>query len=97
MSNVMSPPAISMPAWWDPKNRKAVWNPHSIVPGILIISGGSIAFVTPGTAVFNHPLKGNSTFTEDLVGGLFLLLQDYVRLHHLPSVPHRSAGRAKAL
>lgn len=57
MSNVMSPPAISMPAWWDPKNRKAVWNPHSIVPGILIISGGSIAFVTPGTAVFNRPLK----------------------------------------
>ena len=57
MSNVMSPPAISMPAWWDPKNRKVIWNPHSIVPGILIISGESIAFVTPGTAVFNRPLK----------------------------------------
>ena len=57
MTSVMSPPAISMPAWWDPKNRKMVWNPNSIVPGILIISEGSIAFITPGTAVFDCPLK----------------------------------------
>jgi len=57
MTSVISPPAISMPAWWDPRNRKMVWNPHSIVPGMLIISGGSIAFITPGTAVFDCPLK----------------------------------------
>jgi hypothetical protein len=34
-----------------------IWDAHSVVPRILIVNEGSIAFIAPGMAVFNCPLK----------------------------------------
>ena len=52
MSSATPPPVVSMLAWWDPKDRKIVFNPDSIVPGVLFLGGNSISFVTPDTTVF---------------------------------------------
>lgn len=57
MSDVASPSAVSMLAWWDPKNRTAILDPGPIVPGLLCVYGDSIAFATPTARVFDCPLR----------------------------------------
>ncbi|HXZ76900.1 MAG TPA: hypothetical protein VEH31_39345 [Streptosporangiaceae bacterium] len=57
MSDITPPPVASMPAWWDPKDRKILFNPGSIVPGVLFVSESSISFVTREETVFDCPLN----------------------------------------
>lgn len=57
MNSSPVPPEVTIPAWWDPKNRKAVLNPSTIVPGILYVDGESLAFTTPAGIVFSCPLE----------------------------------------
>lgn len=57
MNNTTPSSVASMPAWWDPKDRKILLNPGSIVPGLLFVSGNSISFVTREATVFDCPLN----------------------------------------
>ena len=57
MTDITPPPVASMPAWWDPKDRKILLNPGSIVPGVLFVSENSISFVTREETVFDCPLN----------------------------------------
>ena len=57
MSDVPPPPMVSMPAWWDPKDRTVMAGFSSFVPGLLSVDGESIAFATPTARVFDCPLR----------------------------------------
>lgn len=64
MSDVASPPMMSMMAWWDPKDRTVTLYPGSLVPGLLCVDGKSIAFVTPTARVFDCPLRETTLSME---------------------------------
>jgi hypothetical protein len=57
MSDVAPLPMVSMPAWWDPKDRTLMAGFSSFVPGLLCVDGDSIAFITPSARVFDCPLR----------------------------------------
>lgn len=57
MSEVVSPPVVSMLAWWDPKDRTLIFDPGCIVPGMLCVGPESIAFLTPDARVFDGQLR----------------------------------------
>jgi hypothetical protein len=57
MSEVASPPVVSMLAWWDPKDRTLIFDPGSAVPGMLCVGPESIAFLTPDAWVFDGLLR----------------------------------------
>ena len=57
MSDVAPPPMVSMPAWWDPKDRTVMAGFSSFVPGLLSVDGESITFTTPTGRVFDCPLR----------------------------------------
>lgn len=50
---------VVAPAWWDPKNRKAIWNPETVIAGVLTATADSCMFAhPPSTIVFNESIKG---------------------------------------
>lgn len=49
--------AMSMPAWWDPKDRTIITDSQSLVPGMLCVGAESITFLTPDARVFDCPLR----------------------------------------
>jgi hypothetical protein len=57
MTDAATPPMVSMPAWWDPKDRTFLPDTVSFVPGLLCVDGKSIAFITPTARAFDCPLR----------------------------------------
>lgn len=37
-------------AWWDPKDRKIILKPETVVAGLLVASRGTVAFARPRTS-----------------------------------------------
>ena len=46
------------PAWWDPKNRTAIFDPSTIVCGVLVVGAGRVVFAGPDGIAFDLPAGG---------------------------------------
>jgi len=49
---------VVVPAWWDPKQRKAIWDDSTIVCGILVAGADGVVFAGPEGIAFDLPTSG---------------------------------------
>jgi hypothetical protein len=48
----------AVPAWWDPKDRKVIFNEETIVCGIILVDRAGVVFVSPTGVEFELPAAG---------------------------------------
>jgi hypothetical protein len=46
------------PAWWDPKSRTVIFDPGTIVCGMLVVGAGRVVFASPDGIAFDLPAGG---------------------------------------
>jgi hypothetical protein len=65
--------SVAVPACWDPKNRKAIWKPETIVPGILTATRTTATFAyLPQAILFSERVSAlEVTWSNRLVGAVF--------------------------
>jgi len=44
----MDPQYLALPAWWDPKARKVIFDDRTIVCGLLVVGASAVAFAGGG-------------------------------------------------
>lgn len=72
-----------VPAWWDPKNRKVIFNPGTVVCGVLFAGDGHLAFAGPQGIGFESPIAGLGVTWLKLGTGCRLQTPEGTRLVYL--------------
>jgi hypothetical protein len=88
--------------WWDPKDRKMIFNPTTVVAGLLIVLRGSLTFThPPNNVVFSVPMERVSISWLNIRAAIDIEgLDRSYRLFFVPpvsGVPKLSQRRAAAL
>lgn len=72
-----------VPAWWDPHDRKVIFNPSTVVCGVLFAGGGHLAFAGPDGIGFEAAIADVAVTWKKMNTGLRLRTPDGVRLVYL--------------